>query len=434
MVLAVLQRCGTAPPPRHKHGFTRWKRHLIEAALNKHGNVSDRCVVKLCRPPSSGSAHSELQRFHEALHANGVDLANILAGARSTWSGVEVAVEDLVYSGQGTVLANFERWSAAGALDRDDLVSLHAETRQTYGMDVGSKAPSYLDCDRRFTGTELATALAALHESGVVCVRGATAAADMIALRERLGIRCKESHLWTCPSDLPTSVVQRAIGDVEPEEPTTGRRHFLIRGTKFAENIVQPLLAPLLPLIFRFMAACRPDALPGCLLTDSAGKHSGKKPARLFLSECQLLITDCLGETQLWHRDNDQPGVTVVLPLTEVDEQIGPTQLLPRTHRLCTYTSGLLSALWRLERSSGVAAARLRPGDALIYDARILHRGLGNASFSRCRVVMVMRLDYTDTPPPGATVCGFMLENYLVQRIVGVGTGDSPLSMITTGS
>ena len=33
-----------------------------------------------------------------------------------------------------------------------------------------------------------------------------------------------------------------------------------------------------------------------------------------------------------------------------------------------------------------------------------MHRGLANRSFNRCRVVVVMRLDTLDTPPPGATV------------------------------
>ncbi|CAE8629366.1 unnamed protein product [Polarella glacialis] len=158
-----------------------------------------------------------------------------------------------------------------------------------------------------------------------------------------------------------------------------------------------------MPLVYRYFAGERPDATPGCLL---GGSPPQGQPPRLFLSECQLLVSDPGAVSQMWHRDNLQPGLTLLLPLTDVEDEVGPTQLLPGTHHLASgFLQGLPAAAAALRRSGGaLAAAPLRPGDALIYDARLLHRGLGNSSYSRCRVVLVLRLDVLDSPPPGASI------------------------------
>lgn len=185
-----------------------------------------------------------------------------------------------------------------------------------------------------------------------------------------------------------------------------------MRGTQLAEEEVVPLLAPVMPLVYRYFAEHRPDALPGYLFNGGGGTDEGEAPpqpapapqnVRGFLSECQLLVTDPGAVPQIWHRDNRQPGLTVLMPLTDVDDEVGPTQLLPGTHHLVA--GGAIRATAALQRSGGSASAvPLVPGDLLVYDARLLHRGLGNMSYNRCRVIFAMRFDYTDTPPPGATV------------------------------
>ncbi|CAK8995291.1 Ankyrin-3 (ANK-3) (Ankyrin-G) [Durusdinium trenchii] len=57
--------------------------------------------------------------------------------------------------------------------------------------------------------------------------------------------------------------------------------------------------------------------------------HIGKAGLSLYLSECQLLVSDPGAVNQIWHCDNLQPGLTMILPLTDVDEELGPTHLLP---------------------------------------------------------------------------------------------------------
>lgn len=49
-----------------------------------------------------------------------------------------------------------------------------------------------------------------------------------------------------------------------------------------------------------------------------------------------------------------------------------------------------------------------------------MHRGLANRSFNRCRVVVVMRLDMLDTPPPGATVVQTALLRVLGVALQGL--------------
>lgn len=226
-----------------------------------------------------------------------------------------------------------------------------------------------------------------------------------------------------CPAEVPTAeVLAAAPGAAAPLEPTLGRRHFLLRGTGLAEEGLGPLLAPLMPLIYRYFAENRHDAPPGSMLDSPSATCTAPTP-RLFLSECQLLVSDPGAEAQMWHRDNRQPGLTVILPLTDVDAEVGPTDLLPGTHRLVGGgASGLLAAFSSLRGSSGaIAAAPLAPGDALLYDARLLHRGLGNTSYGRCRAVLVLRLDHDDTPPPGSSVPQTFAARVLGRFLQGLG-------------
>ena len=54
--------------------------------------------------------------------------------------------------------------------------------------------------------------------------------------------------------------------------------------------------------------------------------------------------------------DNLKPGLTIIFPLTEVNEELGPTQLLPGSHL------GPMSGFKALAASQGAVAAPLMPG------------------------------------------------------------------------
>lgn len=119
-----------------------------------------------------------------------------------------------------------------------------------------------------------------------------------------------------------------ALGCSTPLEPSAGRRHFLLRGTDFAESspqrkdrcmnrkaklhfcrpltmqctdffrcgcngaldfatrqVVVPLLAPMMPLCYRYFCENRPDASPGAQRVASLSRlvTRARDPARVFI-------------------------------------------------------------------------------------------------------------------------------------------------------
>jgi hypothetical protein len=56
-------------------------------------------------------------------------------------------------------------------------------------------------------------------------------------------------------------------------------------------------------------------------------------------------------------------------------------------------------------------------GDAILYDARIFHRGRGNTSLEAVgnvdRPVLVLRWDASNTPPPGAGLIGTSVNRHV---------------------
>lgn len=372
-----------AAPPEEGGSGNWWRRHTRRAK-------------------AFAAAASAEATWLSALGTAGLGADELRVGIRR-WTGIELLAEREAIAGRSedALRAVFDRLRSSGLLSLEPGPEPSPETRKMYGCDVGSAAPCYLgrrDETPRIASEEVEGILGCLRDDGIAVVSDVVEEAEVRELRRRLRVLGSGS---TCPSEvLGGEVLAAARGAAPPLTPSDGRRHFLVRGTALAEDQIMPLLAPLLPLAYRYFAQERPDALPGAFF-------SGATPAknqRLFLSECQVLVSDPGAVRQIWHRDNRRPGLTFILPLTDVDEEVGPTQLLPGTHHLVS-PGGASAALAALGRSSGaVSGAPLKPGAVLIYDARTLHRGLENSSYNRCRVVVVLRLDCGDTPPPGESV------------------------------
>jgi len=108
-------------------------------------------------------------------------------------------------------------------------------------------------------------------------------------------------------------------------------------------------------------------------------------------SDLQLLFSLPNSRDQIFHQDNSHPGLTVLVPLVDMNLENGPTQLLPRSHLDVSLTE-------RLRDSSAALPACVPAGSALIYDSRTIHRGLANPSMES-RPVLVYRYDYLATPP-----------------------------------
>ncbi|CDJ36535.1 LOW QUALITY PROTEIN: uncharacterized protein EMH_0089590 [Eimeria mitis] len=104
----------------------------------------------------------------------------------------------------------------------------------------------------------------------------------------------------------------------------------------------------------------------------------------LFVSEMQTVNADALALPQSWHRDNSHRGLTVVLPLVPINSGNGPTELLPGSHLLSgeegnswlQWLRSLPAFLKAAVEGGSTVKAEIEPGDALVYDSRLLHRGL----------------------------------------------------------
>jgi hypothetical protein len=188
------------------------------------------------------------------------------------------------------------------------------------------------------------------------------------------------------------------------------------------------------------------------------------------LTQLQLLnaLPSSRSTHQIWHRDNTEPGLTALVALTPITAHNGPTELIIGSHR----QPSILLALWRVLMGGGSSGgekddedhndnnhqaskitallpesqhllALLDAGDAILYDARCLHRGRGNNSIHQHhhflhgissshsfnndtideedhdhdhhdmdRPVLVLRWDADLTPPPGGGLIPTALARY----------------------
>lgn len=140
---------------------------------------------------------------------------------------------------------------------------------------------------------------------------------------------------------------------------------------------------------------------------DSVNADDDHSPP-IFRSELQLLTAAPQSEHQSWHADNRRRGLTILVPLVDFSVDNGATQILPSSHALRP-DSGLGSALRRV-LSDGPVIATPKFGSALAYDARLYHRGMGNATAAG-RPALVFRYDRVETPPPGVGVVGAVCQS-----------------------
>ncbi|GMI35969.1 hypothetical protein TeGR_g1520 [Tetraparma gracilis] len=146
---------------------------------------------------------------------------------------------------------------------------------------------------------------------------------------------------------------------------------------------LEAALAPLLPPFF-------------------AGAPHGRTQLQLLRSE-----PSPSSRAQRFHQDNTRRGLTFLVPLVDVPLRRGPTELLLGSHELTCASRGSAAALRelpgslpRVARASDRRAPPLRAGDVLVYDCRVLHRGLANRD-KVARPVLVLRFDEEGWGPPG---------------------------------
>lgn len=135
-----------------------------------------------------------------------------------------------------------------------------------------------------------------------------------------------------------------------------------------------------------------------------------------------LQIVDSLpGNTiQIWHADNAEKGITVIIPLIDLTDRNGPTELISGSHNLLcnTWTKNAESrgddSVWS---KLSVVKPLLSAGDGLILDARLLHRGGANIS-ETSRAILVVRFDNKNSQPPSMGIMGANFRLLLAKAIV----------------
>lgn len=121
----------------------------------------------------------------------------------------------------------------------------------------------------------------------------------------------------------------------------------------------------------------------------------------IYRSQCQLLCSIPGSSSQFFHQDNAAKGLTVVIPLDSVSLEMGPTQILPFTHKI--KEAGTIQTVISSLMKKQSCKAKLDLGQFLLYDSRTLHRGMANNS-EIPRPVLILRYDNHLTPPPGQTL------------------------------
>jgi Phytanoyl-CoA dioxygenase (PhyH) len=141
--------------------------------------------------------------------------------------------------------------------------------------------------------------------------------------------------------------------------------------------------------------------------------------------DCDLMMTtlqivDSLpgSATQIWHADNAEKGITVIIPLIDLTDCNGPTELIAGSHNLLckrtkTAEKGGDDSVWS---KLSVVKPLLSAGDGLVVDARVLHRGGANMS-ETSRAILVIRFDNKNTQPPCMGVAGATFRLLLAKVI-----------------
>ena len=102
---------------------------------------------------------------------------------------------------------------------------------------------------------------------------------------------------------------------------------------------------------------------------------------------------------QSWHADGGHLSLSehlpchcmnIFLPLVDVTQEMGPTELRPQSHYLTRNLAPMMLAARCRKTLQTPVAPLLRRGDALCFDYRILHRGLRNSQPCTDRVFLVV--------------------------------------------
>jgi len=210
----------------------------------------------------------------------------------------------------------------------------------------------------------LRSAHAAFHAHGCLLLRGLFAPAAMDAMHQDYVSRYGgfDKHAMASLAARPVPNPIRPSGDGRFEVTLRMSGAFL-RPDVFANPVLRGVLAPLLGADMQLNSFVVVVSYPGAPMQDIHRDHG-----HLFVNEPSL------GPNLPVY------AVNCVVPLIDVDMQIGPTGVWPGSHRWPTPIKA---------QPDEVTACPLRRGDCMLLDYRTLHTGLPNQSM-RVRPILYM--------------------------------------------
>ena len=119
-----------------------------------------------------------------------------------------------------------------------------------------------------------------------------------------------------------------------------------------------------------------------------------------ILRYCGTVISFPGSCVQPWHGDGPHlfgkdyqcpmHAINVFIPLTEVTEEIGPTEFIPDSHILQNTVNIVTDSKGEIRSSQSIFKPLLEKGTALLYDYRTIHRGTSNQHPTNCRHMLYL--------------------------------------------
>jgi ectoine hydroxylase-related dioxygenase (phytanoyl-CoA dioxygenase family) len=218
------------------------------------------------------------------------------------------------------------------------------------------------------------------------------------------GYYAKKNLLSANEIDCILQTLSSEVADkiVTGKEISPGRHHYnMLPSTKFINsNEIKHLISGIvLPLS----------------LTEMGSPHCD-----LMMTTLQIVDSAPGSAIQIWHADNAEKGITVIIPLIDLNDRNGPTELIAGSHNLLCNTWTKTAENRgddRVRSKLSVVKPLLSAGDGLVVDARVLHRGGANVS-ETSRAILVIRFDNKNTQPPCMGVVGATFRLLLAKAIV----------------
>ncbi|GAW81516.1 hypothetical protein, conserved [Plasmodium gonderi] len=140
---------------------------------------------------------------------------------------------------------------------------------------------------------------------------------------------------------------------------------------------------------------------------------------KLFLSELQLVNNEPLSEIQSHHVDNGLSGISVILPLNKINDDSGNFEFFLGTHLFSSVKIKKKKKIHNFKKFMEVYYKTgssfipdINPQDIIIYDSKILHRGLSNNLWVK-NSSLIYRYDYKKYPPPGQDFIDICSYNFI---------------------